>query len=214
MASSLLKNDTVLRMIPPVAEGIIRGLGKSLSMEYVDPEGIREQQQQGPLLWAFWHNRFLLMPYMFEKLVPNRRAVVMISRSWDGEIISTIAARFGIRCARGSSSRGGHNAFHEMVNLVTKEGLDAAITPDGPRGPRYQVQAGIMHLAQLTQRPIVPISYHLKRKWELRSWDKFQVPVPFTHCTLQAGRMIHVPRQTTPQELAALTEQLRVSMGE
>ncbi|PTX97325.1 hypothetical protein DB346_20180 [Verrucomicrobia bacterium LW23] len=214
MPSPLLKNPYVLRLIPPIAEGIIRTMGFTMRMRYVDPDKIKGKKDRGPLLFSFWHNRFLLMPYLFQHMEPERRAVVMISRSWDGEIISSVANRFGIHCARGSTSKAGQSAFHEMVNLVTKEGYDAAITPDGPRGPRYSVQPGILHLAQITGCPIVPITYHLNWKLETRSWDKFQIPIPGSVCTLQAGRMIHVPRGAGATEMKVLAEELRVAMGE
>jgi len=102
-----------------------------------------------------------------------------------------VLERFRLICVRGSSSRRGREALREMADLV-ELGYDAGITPDGPRGPRYQCQNGAISLAQLTQAPIIPVSWDVSRKITVNSWDGFMVPLPFARATLRIGAPIMV----------------------
>jgi lysophospholipid acyltransferase (LPLAT)-like uncharacterized protein len=97
---------------------------------------------------------------------------------------------------RGSTSRRGPQALRELTTWGRK-GYDLAITPDGPRGPVYVIQDGIIALAQLSGMPIIPVSYHLSWKIRVRSWDRFQIPLPFSRCEMIYEKPIRVPRETT-----------------
>ena len=99
---------------------------------------------------------------------------------------------------RGSSSRRGPQALLELTSWAER-GYDLAITPDGPRGPCYVVQEGVMALAQVTGLPIVPFSYHLRWKIRVKSWDRFQIPLPFSPCDMIIGKPVRVPRETSPE---------------
>jgi lysophospholipid acyltransferase (LPLAT)-like uncharacterized protein len=112
---------------------------------------------------------------------------------------------------RGSSSRRGAQALIEIVSAV-REGYHVAITPDGPRGPKYSIQPGIISLAQLTGAPIVPAGATIHSRKELRSWDAFQVPLPFARCELRFGKPIYVPRRASAEELEGFRHQLEVEM--
>lgn len=90
----------------------------------------------------------------------------------------------------------------EMVKWA-KKGYDLAVTPDGPRGPKYTVQPGIVTLAQMTGFPILPISYTLSRKITLKSWDNFQIPIPFSRCDVYCTDLISIPRELKERESAA-----------
>src|SRR5208283_4835647 len=114
---------------------------------------------------------------------------------------------------RGSSSRRGPQALLEMATLAGL-GYDLAITPDGPRGPRYVVQDGVMSLAQVTGLPIVPFSFFARRKICLRSWDGFQIPLPFSRCEINVARPIRVPRDATDSERGELRRQLEQALME
>ena len=107
----------------------------------------------------------------------------------------------------GLDSRRGPQALLEATTWMEKN-YSVAITPDGPRGPAYKVQEGIIHLAQLTGRPIIPVSNYTRRKIICRSWDKFQIPLPFARCELRWGRPFRVPRDAT----AEVREQLRLDL--
>jgi lysophospholipid acyltransferase (LPLAT)-like uncharacterized protein len=91
--------------------------------------------------------------------------------------------------------------------------IDLTITPDGPRGPTYKVQSGVLRLAQSTGRPIVAIDNRIEWKFELKSWDKFQIPLPFSRCYLTTSDPIRVPPEATEEELVALTRWLEEALG-
>ena len=113
---------------------------------------------------------------------------------------------------RGSSSRRGAQALIELVSVL-REGKHVAITPDGPRGPRYTIQPGIISLAQLSGAPIVPAGAKISAMKELRSWDRFQVPLPFARCELSFGPPIRVPRRASAEELEAIRARLEAEMN-
>jgi hypothetical protein len=112
-----------------------------------------------------------------------------------------------VQPVRGSSSRRGPQALLELTTW-SERGYDLAITPDGPRGPCYVVQEGIMSLAQLTGLPIMPVSYHLNWKIRVKSWDRFQVPLPFSRCDVFFEKPIRVPRGASDAEREGLRQQL------
>ena len=114
---------------------------------------------------------------------------------------------------RGSSSRRGPQALLELTTWADR-GYDLAITPDGPRGPRYQVQEGVMSLAQVTGLPIIPFSYRLGWKLRVNSWDAFQIPLPFSRCEMNIGRPIRVSRDASDAEREALRAALESRLKE
>ena len=129
---------------PPAIAGVIRMLALTLRLRLEDPQGILARDPGQPRVWAFWHNRILMMPYLYQRFCPGRRMLMMVSRSRDGEFITRIMNRFGIDGARGSSSRGGSDALREILReLERPQARDIGITPDGPRGPRAKVQVGL-----------------------------------------------------------------------
>lgn len=132
---------------------------------------------------AIWHNRLALSLLLYHRYVtapyPQRRLAALVSASRDGGMLARVLELFHVRPIRGSSSRRGAQAVRELVTAA-EEGFDLAITPDGPRGPRYVVQEGAIMAAQLTGLPLLPVSYKLGWKITLRSWDRFQVPLPFS----------------------------------
>ena len=116
----------------------------------------------------------------------------MISQSRDGEIIARVCKSFHLGAVRGSSSRGGREAFLEMKHLLTI-GNRVAFTPDGPRGPLREVQQGVLVLAQMTGRPIVPVAYGARRRWVFRGgWDEYLVPQPLNRIAMVYGEPVRV----------------------
>ncbi len=182
-------------MLPSVAAALIRLVGSTIRFQLKDEERIFDGPKRGSVIMAFWHNRIFLMPYVFEKFIKNRNLFVMISRSRDGQWIADVSEKFGIQASRGSSSKGGGIAFRHQLSILRDPGTDAGVTPDGPRGPRYEVQQGVIKLASVAGSPIIPLTYRLSRKIELPSWDRFQIPLPFARCEFTVGAPIHVPRK-------------------
>jgi lysophospholipid acyltransferase (LPLAT)-like uncharacterized protein len=174
---------------------LVSCIGATLRWRIEDPSGLLARAVTEPMIFAFWHNRIFLMPYLFRKHWRRRqrdKVAVLVSASKDGEILARVLSKFDVICVRGSSSRRGKQALRELTRLV-QEGYDAGITPDGPRGPKYQAQHGVISLAQLTGAPIMPVSYSLAWKITLRSWDAFMIPLPFSRATLQLGSPLTVP---------------------
>jgi lysophospholipid acyltransferase (LPLAT)-like uncharacterized protein len=159
---------------------VVRCLGMTLRISLEDRAGVLTKNPEYPMLWVFWHNRLIVTPLVYQKYLPQRRGYVLASASRDGEIIADVMARFGVGSIRGSSSRRGASALRELVEAV-KAGGDAVFTPDGPRGPRCKLQAGVIKLAQKTGAPIFPVVVRYHRVWELSgTWDRFKIPRPFS----------------------------------
>ena len=188
---------------------LVSVLGGTLRWRMDDTSGVLALTTGKPVIFAFWHNRLFLMPYMFRKYWKprQRRAAVLVSASKDGEKLARVLARFNLICVRGSTSRRGREALRKLARAV-QDGCDVGITPDGPRGPRYRVQIGAVSLAQLTGASIVPVSYTLSRKIMLNSWDKFMIPLPFARCAVRLGAPISVP----PEADDALRENKRLEL--
>lgn len=196
---------------PVLGAFLIRRLTQTLRLTIDDPQGIVSSPPREPLIFAFWHNRLLVMPALYARHFPERKLVALISASNDGEVLARLLAQFGFEAARGSSSRRGSLGFRTILRLG-REGRDIAVTPDGPRGPRYQLQDGVLQVAQRLQRSILPITCRFARKLELRSWDRFQVPHPFSHCDIRLGRLIAPPRSDSPSEFAACRDALEAAL--
>jgi len=145
-----------------------------------------------PLIYAVWHGRILMMPWVnawLRRRQGARRVAVLASRSRDGEFGARYVRRFGLDVVRGSSSRGGAGAAIAIVAVV-RAGEDVVVVPDGPRGPRQQLQAGIVALASLTGAPVVPMAFAARPARRLATWDEFLVPLPFARCAVVFGEPI------------------------
>lgn len=198
---------------PPIIACLIRSLALTLRFRLEDPHGILSWERNQPKIFAFWHNRILMMPYLYERFCPGRRMLMLVSRSRDGEFITRIMNRFGIDGVRGSSSRGGSGALREMVReLEKKSARDIGITPDGPRGPKGKVQDGVLAVAEASGRPIIPVTTHLSRKWELPSWDRFQIPQPGSLCRVVVGPSVSAPKKAGEFEM--IRRKLEAALGD
>jgi lysophospholipid acyltransferase (LPLAT)-like uncharacterized protein len=153
---------------------------------------------------AFWHGRIIPVTYYFR----GRGIVVMTSMNLDGEAIAQCIQRLGYGVARGSSSRGGLRALAEMAQAI-RDGHDAGFTADGPRGPRYAAKLGPVLLARRTGAPIFCFHVSIQRRIQLRSWDEFQIPLPFTRCLLLQAAPIRVPAESSEDDLRRVQEQVQ-----
>ena len=167
-------------------------------MRFEDSAGLFKGPNVQPVIFSLWHNRLALSLPVYHRYFlarqPQRKLTALISASRDGAILARTLEHFGIEPVHGSSSRRGAQALRELSTWAEK-GYDLAITPDGPRGPRYRVQEGIVALAQITGFPVVPISAHIHWKKCFKSWDAFQFPLPFTRCDVRIGEPVTVPRE-------------------
>lgn len=180
----------------------------------VDYDGVFNGPR-GPMIFCLWHNRLAISMRAWkswvEKRHPSSGLAALISASHDGGILSRALGYFGVKAVRGSTSRRGPQALLELTSLVER-GFHIAITPDGPRGPRYKVQEGIVALAQVTGVAIIPVSTHVRWKIRLRSWDRFQVPLPFARCELRFGKPICVAREADAEERETVRAELERRM--
>ena len=190
---------------------MIRSVSATLRYRRDDRSNFIQVATPGPAIYCVWHNRLALCMPLYWDYVKKRNntpgMAAMVSASRDGGFLTGILECFGVQPVRGSSSRRGPQALLELTTWAER-GYDLAITPDGPRGPVYVVQEGVMSLAQLTGLPIVPVSYHLSWKIQVKSWDRFQIPLPFARCEAIYGKPVFVPRETTDVE----REQLRLKL--
>lgn len=191
---------------------LIRGLAATLRFRL--PDGAEErfgQPGKERLIFAIWHNRLAMSMIIYNRALrrrdPSRRMAAIVSASRDGGLLAHILQLFGVQPVRGSTSRRGPQALRELTTCA-EEGLDLGITPDGPRGPPYVVQDGVISLSQLTGLSILPLSCVVKPKLELRSWDKFQIPLPFAVCEVRVGELMRVPRTANEVERSNLRQQL------
>jgi len=194
---------------------LAHALAATLRFRLTDLSGYLSDVPQEKFIFAIWHNRLSLSLILYRRYVArrdrNRRLVAMVSASRDGGMLAGVLERFGVEPVRGSSSRRGPQALREMVSWG-RRGHDLAITPDGPRGPCYIVQEGVISTAQLTGLPIVPVSFHLNWKIRAKSWDRFQIPLPFARCEITIGKVLRVPRETDAAGREELRKQLEAEM--
>ena len=178
---------------------LARLLASSLRWHWTDHSFFNDTSTEQRAIFAIWHNRLALSLILYHRHVARcgqrRRLAALVSASRDGGLLARVLELFDVVGIRGSSSRRGAPALRELVSAAS-DGCDLAVTPDGPRGPRYEPHPGVVSLAQITQLPIVPVSFRLGWKWTLRSWDRFQIPIPFSRCEVVFGEPIWVPRST------------------
>jgi lysophospholipid acyltransferase (LPLAT)-like uncharacterized protein len=156
---------------------------------------------------ALWHNRLLIFPFVLRRFFPNRGGAALISASRDGDLLADAIKRFDFDVVRGSSSRLGASAILQLTDVLAS-GRDVVITPDGPRGPAYELGPGIIFLAQKSGAPVVPVNMEYSNCWRLKSWDRFILPCPFSKVRVIIGQSHHVRSTSTPDEFE--TERLRL----
>lgn len=181
-------------------------IGATIRYRLHDPHGLLERKELKQMIFCFWHNRLALcvkIYFKFGRLHHSATGVAgLVSASRDGALLSGLFHCFGVHPVRGSSSRRGAQALVELTTCAER-GYDLAITPDGPRGPRYVLADGAITLAQFTGLPLVTMSYHLNWKICMKSWDAFQIPLPFARCDIQLGNVFYVPRELTAEQREA-----------
>lgn len=196
---------------------LVHSVSATLRYRWTDRSGHFDGTPPGPTIYCVWHNRLSLSMIAYFNFVKKRNQTrglaAMVSASRDGGFLAGMLEAFGVQPIRGSTSRRGRQALLELTHCA-QDGFDVAITPDGPRGPRYFVQDGVISLAQLTGLPIIPVTYNVSWKFRVRSWDRFQIPLPFSRCEMIYERPIRVPREATAEEREALRKELETRLRE
>ncbi len=192
-----LKYALLLHLLPPIVYLFLVILRATLTITQVNKEPVDRLWQRGEnIIACFWHGRLLAMPFACK----GSGAKVLISRHRDGEFIARVIRYFGLGTIRGSYGKRSVSSIREMLAEL-KDGTDIAITPDGPKGPRYRIKQGIVELARLTQRPIVPVTYSASKKKLFHSWDRFLLPYPFSRIYFLWGDPVYVPRDLRGDDL-------------
>lgn len=207
-----MKKETKEKIISVLGAAIIRFIGRTMRIRMKDEADFFSRKHTAPYILAFWHNRMIAVPELFRRFYGDRKGVsVLISQSKDGKMISDIILRLGIDVVNGSSSRGGAAAAYELTKCI-RGGKDVAITPDGPRGPRYELNGGLVFLAHRTGAPIMPIHVEYSHCIRFNSWDKFMLPLPFTRVDITLGELQKVPRLETETEFEKERQRLEKIM--
>lgn len=166
-------------VLQALAFRLIETLARTLRYEFDDRSGVVGKPATRTYILAIWHNRLLLLPYVVRRFVAARKPTAIISASKDGALLADMVQRFGFNSVRGSRSRRGASAVLGLLQVLERGG-DLAITPDGPRGPVYEINPGIIYLAQKADVPVLAVNMEFSRAWRLKSWDRFFVPKPFS----------------------------------
>jgi lysophospholipid acyltransferase (LPLAT)-like uncharacterized protein len=191
-------------VIPALAYPFIKALGATYRWRQEGDSYYQDVLRSGrqPIM-AFWHGRILPATLYFQ----HRGIVVITSENFDGEWIARIIHRFGYGSARGSSSRGAVRALVQLKKLMAA-GKPAAFTLDGPRGPARVAQPGAVFLSSVTGNPIIPFHIESDRHWTMRSWDRTQVPKPWSRVGIAIGAPFVVPPETGEEGLEAARQDL------
>lgn len=178
---------------------LMKCVGWTLRVRCIDHSGITNPSKPcPPAILLLWHNRFFAVAPTWQRYCGNyRRTVALTSASKDGELVARALGIFGMHIIRGSSSR---RAVAALVGLkrAILDGCDVCITPDGPRGPRYQLQPGAIKLAQTTGAPLQPIHVRFSTAWRLPTWDQFVIPWPFSKVEITFAPAIRIPKYLDP----------------
>jgi lysophospholipid acyltransferase (LPLAT)-like uncharacterized protein len=176
---------------------LVRIVVATIRFRWADGAVMKVPQAGRPYIFCTWHNRLPLSIALYEQYTKavggSPRLAAIVSASRDGAMMSAVLKQFGVLTLRGSSSRRGAQVLLELGESLG-QGYDVAFAADGPRGPLYSMKVGVVVLAQMSGRPLVPACYHLSSKITLKSWDHFQIPLPFCTCTIQLGDPVPVPR--------------------
>jgi hypothetical protein len=180
---------------------------RTIRFELEDRGQVRARLPDEHFIAALWHNRLLLFPSVLRKFFPERRGAALISASRDGALLADLVERFGYDTVRGSSSRQGAAAVRQLAEILDS-GRDVVITPDGPRGPAYEMGPGIVLLAQKTGVAVVPVNMEYSSCWRVKSWDRFILPKPFARVRVILGEPHHVAQ--TEDDAGFERERLRL----
>ncbi|MGI8604014.1 MAG: lysophospholipid acyltransferase family protein [Verrucomicrobiales bacterium] len=201
-----------IRISPGVAGWLIalvtKILGLTLRFRVDDRAGVlADENSPKGMIWLAWHNRILLSMVFFWRFCGRRKGAVLTSASRDGEIFAQTCRHLGYGAARGSSTRRRLAAVRESLSLLAA-GYNLGVTPDGPRGPRYHLQPGVLLLAQKSEAPVLPIFFRTQSCWRLKTWDGFVIPKPFSRVDVILGPFLQLRPIETAEDFEA--ERLRL----
>jgi len=202
------------RIVSAIGVGLIRLFwGTCRVVRVIGDEHMAQALAKAPsLIPVYWHQHQLFCAkYLLEQASRGLKLGFLISPSVDGEIGVMIVSHFGGHVIRGSTTHTGARALRDYYDGLVKQGISPAITPDGPKGPRFVFKPGAILLSQMSQRPILPMAYAASRA-TLFQWDKFVLPWPFSRIVIAVGAPRQVPRTLQPAALEALQKEMAAEM--
>jgi lysophospholipid acyltransferase (LPLAT)-like uncharacterized protein len=195
-----------LAIVPRLVWALLSIVGRTWRFEVIAEDGVvpvLSGQQAGPEIYCFWHQCVLACTFYYR----GSGAVILVSRSFDGEMITRILKLFGFEAVRGSSSRGAREGLVGLSRVIGS-GRTAIFTADGPLGPRYQTKMGPIKLAQMTGAPIGAFHLEPEHVWVVNSWDHFQVPKPFSRICVSWASWTQVPRDLSEEHFEPMRQRL------
>ena len=190
---SSVSDKILLNTAPWLAAKLIGWIHRILKPESIGEQELKRIWSEGRYaILATWHDQLLMIPPEYS----GAASKVLISSSKDGELIARVVEYFGVGAVRGSSNRGGKAAFRELTKL-SKEPINLGFTPDGPRGPRHVVKEGVVQLARISGRPIVPIAFACSNGHRFQSWDRFLLPFPWGKAVYSFGAPLYYDKNET-----------------
>ena len=200
----------MLALAPRLVWALLWLVGSTWRFEEIAEEGVTPLKGgagAGAEIFCFWHQCVLPCAIYYRKT----RATILISRSFDGELITRTLGLFGFRAVRGSSSRSAREGLLGLKEVI-ESGRPAIFTADGPRGPVYQTKMGPIKLAQMTGARIGAFHLEPERAWTMRSWDRFLVPKPFTRIVVSWARWTEVERELAARDYEPMREELNAAI--
>ena len=202
------------RVVSSIGVGLVRMFWATCRVvRVVGDEHMAKALANAPsVIPVYWHQHQLFCAkYLLEQTARGLKLGFLISPSVDGEIGVMIVSRFGGHVIRGSASHTGARALRDYKDALMKESISPALTPDGPKGPRFVFKPGAIILSQMSQRPIVPMAYAASRAW-LIAWDKFVLPWPFSRIVIAIGEPRQVPRTLNAAALEGWQREMAAEM--
>ena len=204
MRKKIFRSISVV-VLPFIAQLLIRLIYRTCKITYN-----LSKEPKEPYIVAFWHGELLLQPYIYKKMRKLPKIGVMISDHFDGELIARTIGYFGFSTLRGSSSKRAASVLLEAIRKM-KDGYDIAITPDGPRGPRHSVADGIVAIAQKMNAKIVIQHVRPDRYWQLKSWDRFIIPKPFSKVELIALKPFSIDNMSKEEARVLIQKRMLIN---
>ena len=200
----------VLAVVPRLVSAMLWLVGKTWRFEVAAEEGVQpilSGERSPNRIFCFWHQCTLPCTVYFQ----HSLAVILVSRSFDGELITRILKRFRFDTVRGSSSRGGSEGLRALAHVL-ESGKTAIFTADGPRGPIYQTKMGPIRLGHLAGVPVSVFHLEPERAWVMKSWDRFLVPKPFTRIVVSWAQSVDVPKDLAPDQYEDIRQKLNEAL--
>jgi hypothetical protein len=194
---------------------IIRAVGLTLRWRIKDCSGVTDRHFSGSVIIAIWHNQIFGGLLFYTKFLGSRHTAVLTSASGDGDLLAAVMGHFGAEAIRGSSNKRPVAALREMVSFLRESrGKDLCITPDGPRGPVYKLESGLIKVSQWTGVPILPMKISYSNAISLKTWDRFRVPLPFSRVDVTLEKLesfSELPDRQSVEEKRASLEKVLVT---